>query len=663
MALLLERGHCFVCNNAYAFRALRRIPEANEEKIQFAISYRENMNNIPAVFNNESRVCINCDRMLNRELEELRREPDCVVLNVLRQRSSHTCMICNSPENRPRLNLNARASIFIELNIYVPASSRCCLGHLTPSGLLLAELNPMLMSVKRRYKLAGAELSSFLQRLRKQKKKNDIDIDSISEEDFKIISPVTKQQFQDLFQYCVPVHNDGQMRYVSEKKLFMFLIKMHQGLSDDFLKVLFKYSYRENVSRDIKIVRQSLLIRFVPQSIGYNAITRDDFINMHVTPFANELYNPNIDNRQAIVIVDASYTYMGKSSNFKSLRKSFSLHKKRHLVKPCLIVAPDGYILDIHGPYFSDSRNNDASILKVEFEENVAGIDQWFQVGDVFLMDRGYRDSVPYLQNKGMHCKMPAVLERGQRQLSTEAANESRIITKSRWIVEARNGHLKSIFKFFDGLLPMAHIIHLNDFLKIAGAIINRYHVNIYMEDVTIPLARELLNRIHDVNLMQARVEAENNLRRRNGNWNILNENNFPQFPRLDMAYLKELTIGTYQINLSPAYIQDKLLMDNNDVFEFDELNEHGLIRLRIRSRFRNAVKHQLWIAFQNETQEDEPILAYYCMCKTGARTIGCCAHVASVVWYLGYARHQQDVKYPSTALLNYILDCANINE
>lgn len=39
-----------------------------------------------------------------------------------------------------------------------------------------------------------------------------------------------------------------------------------------------------------------------------------------------------------------------------------------HLVKPEVMVAPDGYILAINGPYFSDSRNNDASILNHELE-------------------------------------------------------------------------------------------------------------------------------------------------------------------------------------------------------------------------------------------------------------------------------------------------------
>lgn len=35
-----------------------------------------------------------------------------------------------------------------------------------------------------------------------------------------------------------------------------------------------------------------------------------------------------------------------------------------------------------------------------------------------------------------------------------------------------------------------------------------------------------------------------------------------------------------------------------------------------------------------------EKITRYYCTCKIGARTLGCCSHVASVIWYLGYRRH-----------------------
>nr|XP_023015040.1 TLD domain-containing protein 1 [Leptinotarsa decemlineata] len=34
--------------------------------------------------------------------------------------------------------------------------------------------------------------------------------------------------------------------------------------------------------------------------------------------------------------------------------------------------------------------------------------------------------------------------------------------------------------------------------------------------------------------------------------------------------------------------------------------------------------------------EPNEPILGYYCTCKTGSRTLGICAHVPSVLWYLG---------------------------
>lgn len=60
------------------------------------------------------------------------------------------------------------------------------------------------------------------------------------------------------------------------------------------------------------------------------------------------------------------------------------------------------------------------------------------------------------------------------------------------------------------------------------------------------------------------------------------------------------------------------------------------------------------------EVQDDPPILDYYCTCKSGARTLGTCAHIASVLWYIGYARHEQNIRYPSLRLLREIYDAGN---
>jgi len=39
-------------------------------------------------------------------------------------------------------------------------------------------------------------------------------------------------------------------------------------------------------------------------------------------------------------------------------------------LKSALLVAPDGYILAIHSPYFSDAKNNDAAMLLREFDND-----------------------------------------------------------------------------------------------------------------------------------------------------------------------------------------------------------------------------------------------------------------------------------------------------
>lgn len=436
----------------------------------------------------------------------------------------------------------------------------------------------------------------------------------------------------------------------------MFLCKLRQGLSDNLLKIIFKYSSRQAVSRMVSIVRQSLLVTFTQQNVGLQSISRNEFIERHVTEFSNELYNPEPHIPRAIVTIDATYTYMHQSKNFQVLRQSFSLHKKRHLLKPTMIVGPDGYILCVLGPYFSDSQNNDASILQKEFEENSQGIREWFREGDIILVDRGYRDAVPWLEEMGINCWMPSLIGHGQRQLSTEEANMTRRITKNRWVVESRNGHLRSIFKFFSGNIIEPHLHKLNDFYCIAAAIINKYHPPLIMQTASIELARKLKDISLQPNLVQARVNVES-LHLRRGQWTHVDVNTLPDFPILDLNYLTDLTVGVFQIKLAPSYVQNKT--EQNEGLLLDQRSyEPGFIRLRVQSRFRRSTSYQVFISYrmQQEIEEDEEIIkGYYCTCKSGARTLGSCCHVACVLWYLGYARHQPSVKYPSTALLDVI--------
>uniref|UniRef100_A0ABD2WMH4 DDE Tnp4 domain-containing protein n=1 Tax=Trichogramma kaykai TaxID=54128 RepID=A0ABD2WMH4_9HYME len=317
--------------------------------------------------------------------------------------------------------------------------------------------------------------------------------------------------------------------------------------------------------------------RFVLNNIGLAAITREQYIERHVTDFANRLYNPTPENRMAIFYIDGTYTYCFKSKNFRSLRQTYCRHKSDHLVKPALVVAPDGYILDIQGPYFSDAHNNDAAMISHELE-NDENLNNWFRPGDIVVVDRGYRDVIPALEELGLICKMPPLLKAGEQQLTTEDANEARLVTKTRWIVESRNGHLKTIFKLLNQVQQIHVLPHIGDFIRIGGAIINRYRQTIEMEDADEEMAEEMLECSTTENAVQARVEAEGLLQRDAQRWVRLSAEQVIDFPELNIEYLKRLTAGVFQIKLAPSYIQDTLQRNNEQEIQVEMLRDANRI-------------------------------------------------------------------------------------
>ena len=88
-----------------------------------------------------------------------------------------------------------------------------------------------------------------------------------------------------------------------------------------------------------------------------------------------------------------------------------------------LIVGSDGYILSVHGPYFADGHNNDASITKHMFQTNAEDIKQWIKDGDVLVVDRGFRDAQTFLENMNLNVEMPCYIKKGEKKHTTQDAN------------------------------------------------------------------------------------------------------------------------------------------------------------------------------------------------------------------------------------------------
>ena len=104
------------------------------------------------------------------------------------------------------------------------------------------------------------------------------------------------------------------------------------------------------------------------------------------------------------------------------------MHKGRPLVKPMVIVTTTGYFVTVLGPYFA--RDNDAAILKHIMARNIEDIREWVEEKDVFVVDRGFRDSLSYLEELGIKAEMPSFMQKGESQQTTENAYTSRLVTK-----------------------------------------------------------------------------------------------------------------------------------------------------------------------------------------------------------------------------------------
>ena len=117
------------------------------------------------------------------------------------------------------------------------------------------------------------------------------------------------------------------------------------------------------------------------------------------------------------------------------------------------------------------------------------------------------------------------------------------------------------------------------------------------------------------------------------------------------------LTFRTYQLKQAKSYTREHLSDDGEYT-----INVHnqapGLLRIRIQSRHINAKRYFCWIEYSTEDVDDK-IVAWFCHCIAGQRTVGCCAHVASVLWYLGNERHKNQ-RRPLQVKTCSVLDAAD---
>ncbi|CAK1603536.1 unnamed protein product [Parnassius mnemosyne] len=585
--------------------------------------------------------------------EEVRHAPNGLTLPDYRRAANNNnrCVFkdCNSTTLHG-ISDKLRAVVLSNHNYYIPKLARVCSEHL--SSNLWETLYYSANSLDTFTADQVQHVFSFI------KINTTLDFENIFEMDDRVFEywiGLTKEKFNSILEE-VPRINETRKGCLG---LAALLMKMRTGDSDERIATLVQVP-RRTLENAIDKIREILLQDFVLQNLGIYQLSREQLLE-HKLTIPHGIFG-NENNTNGIVICDGTYIYINKSSNYMFQKQSYSLHKYRNLLKPFMIVACDGYIVDCFGPY--KATTSDAEIMTNLFSEGSA-LRSYFRENDIFILDRGFRDSISFLEGCGYKPYMPESLIEGEHQLTTAQANRSRCVTICRWVVEAVNGHFKRDFKLFRQEYFHRSLPHMMQNFQIAAALLNRFGVrfvdNIYATEI-LEIIRQRMNLENNLANM---VEARNMNRRTSYFQSITaDRNNIVYFPILEMRDLILFALGMYQIRQARSYYGEHVRFHGgyrievcSEQFHSSEYDLRGsangttLIRGRIKSRHVTRRQYYVYILLENNIPGRTGITEYCCSCLVGRRTVGCCAHVMTLVWYLGWARHQQHISAPAEFL------------
>ena len=76
-----------------------------------------------------------------------------------------------------------------------------------------------------------------------------------------------------------------------------------------------------------------------------------------------------------------------------------------------------------------------------------------------------------------------------------------------------------------------------------------------------------------------------------------------------------------------------------------------NILKKEVRCRHVRVKKYRCYIEYVPESIGCSGIKRHYYECANGARTVGCCSHVAAIIYYLSHARYLSRIIRPAEIL------------
>lgn len=576
--------------------------------------------------------------------------------------TSNSCILFGcTGETRHRIPKHMKIRLLKDFNYYAPPFARVCEEH-----LLLNDFEILLSARNVSHDFNEAHIMDMMQILKTMPQEGRVDFENIETMDPNEVYFLTGRSFEQFNRMFVETPSLSRRSKRPKTALAAYLIKLRTGEANTRLADMFHIS-RTTLEREMKTARDCIKEEFTPLHLGWDHITREQVLRRNL--FIPQTLFGNREQNKCIIILDGTYVYIQKSSNFLFQRLTYSHHKFLNLLKPFLIVCCDGYIIEVAGPY--SATTSDASILNKLIDGANSVFNWFFQEGDVLILDRGFRDAVPNVESCGYDAHMPKSVSRGETQLTTADANKSRLVTICRWVVEVVNGRFKRDFKIFRQDYFNRALPHMQDDFRNAAAITNAFHDPITDNVNASGFMERINNRVNIENCL-AQYVIDHNLNSRRIPFQSMSAElpDVREFPRLSEEELVMFALGTYQIKLARSYYSEharngvytiEVYRENDDLNNL--LNNYNitgnnfwLLRGKVQSRHTRSRIYHTYILVNSDHLGLEALNHYYCSCKSGRRTLGTCAHVMSIVWFLAYARYE-NIDHPAQFLDSIVID------
>ena len=150
-------------------------------------------------------------------------------------------------------------------------------------------------------------------------------------------------------------------------------------------------------------------------------------------------------------------------------------------------------------------------------------------------------------------------------------------------------------------------------------------------------------------NILATEVEEKGSLRKKVIFRNITCDD-ISDFPKLTEKEFKIFFTGSYQVSQAASYLAEMIDKDGQINMQYVK-DQTNVLRVQVQSRHISKKLYKCFIKYEPNSVGMSGLLEYVCDWADRIRSVGCCSHIAAIIYYLSHARYFSKILKPAEIL------------